>query len=438
MQTHFTPAQLADPHLREADSILRTCVHCGFCLSNCPTYALLGDERDSPRGRIYIIKDMLESGGPARASAVTHVDRCLSCLGCLSACPSGVDYMHLVDQARTHIERTYRRPLPERMLRQILLLVIPRPALFRLSLLLGWPFRWMWRVVPGRLGRMLQTMPARFDSPSSVHAPQVFVAEGPRRKRVALLTGCVQTVLGTRINEATIRILRRHGCEVVVARGAGCCGALAQHMGRDAVAQDYARANVRAWSDASIDTVVINASGCGTTVKDYGHLLAGDPAFAAIAESIATKTKDITELLVELGVHRAVAPPKGIEVAYHDSCSLQHGQRITREPRALLANAGFTVRDVGEAQYCCGAAGTYNILQPAISDSLGRRKTDNVLATGATAMACANLGCMLHLSRFSELPMVHTIELLDWAGGGPAPAALAEFGEFAPAPAPRS
>jgi glycolate oxidase iron-sulfur subunit len=424
MQTHFTTAQLADPHLREADSILRTCVHCGFCLSNCPTYALLGDERDSPRGRIYLIKDMLEGGGPARAATVTHIDRCLSCLGCLTACPSGVDYMHLVDQARAHIEETYRRPLFERVLRQVLLWIIPRPALFRVMLLVGWPFRVLAPLVPGRIGRLLATMPRRFDSPSPIHAPQVFPAEGPHKKRVALLTGCVQTVLGTRINEATIRVLRRHGCDVVVAKGAACCGALPQHMGRVPEAQAFARANVRAWTAAGIDAVAINASGCGTTVKDYGHLLADDPAIAEAARAIAAKTKDVTELLVELGAHRTIAAPRGVAVAYHDSCSLQHGQRVTREPRALLANAGFSVREVAEAQYCCGAAGTYNILQPAISDALAQRKTGNLLATGAQAMACANLGCMLHLGRFSDLPMVHTIELLDWAGGGPIPEAL--------------
>lgn len=424
MQTHFSATQLDDPHLREADSILRTCVHCGFCLSNCPTYALLGDERDSPRGRIYLIKDMLESGGPARPAAVTHVDRCLSCLGCLTACPSGVDYMHLVDQARAYIEETYTRPLHERLLRRILLWTIPRPWLFRLTLLLGWPFRWLGPLVPGRFGRLLKTMPLRFDSPSPIHAPQVFPAEGPRKHRVALLTGCVQSVLGTRINEATIRVLRRQGCDVVVARGAGCCGALPQHMGLPEEAKDFARANVRAWSDADVDAVVINASGCGTTVKDYGSLLAGDPEYAERARDIAAKTKDVTELLTELGMHRKTAQPTGVTVAYHDACSLQHGQRVTREPRALLANAGFTVRDTAEAQYCCGAAGTYNILQPRISDALGKRKAANIAETGAVVMACANLGCMLHLGRFSRMPMVHTVELLDWAQGGPKPAPM--------------
>lgn len=428
MQTTFTAKQLEDPHLREADGILRACVHCGFCLSNCPTYALLGDERDSPRGRIYLIKDMLESGGPARKAHVTHIDRCLSCLGCLTACPSGVDYMHLIDQARGHIERTYRRPWMERFLRALLGLVIPRPALFRLTLRLALPMRRFAFALPGRLRRMVEAAPAAIDRASTVNAPQVFAADGARKKRVALLTGCVQSVLGSDITEATVRALRRHGCEVVVADGAGCCGALPQHLGRDAEAKAFARANVRAWTAAGssdgIDAVVINASGCGTTVKDYRHLLADDPELAGQAAAIAAKARDVSELLVELGAHRPVSAPNGIAVAYHDSCSLQHGQGVTREPRALLASAGFTVRDVPEAQYCCGAAGTYNILQPKIADDLGRRKAANLVAAGAEVMACANLGCMLHLRRFSDLPMVHTVELLDWAGGGPKPKAL--------------
>ncbi len=422
MQTNFTTAQLADPHLKEADGILRACVHCGFCLSNCPTYALLGDERDSPRGRIYIIKDMLEKGGPASPTAVTHIDRCLSCLGCLTACPSGVDYMHLVDQARAYIEDTVQRPLFDRTLRAILAWVIPRPFAFRLAMLAAWPFRWMAPMMPGKLRGMLRSVPARIDSPSPVHRPQVFPAEGKRVRRVALHTGCVQTVLGARINEATIRVLRRHGCEVVVAAGAGCCGAAPHHLGKTAQAEDWARANVRAWSSVGeIDAVVINASGCGTTVKDYGHLLANDREFGPAAAALSAKTRDITELLTELGVHRTLQKPNGVAVAYHDSCSLQHGQKITREPRALLANAGFHIREVSESQYCCGAAGTYNILQPQIADQLGHRKAANIDATGAAVMACANLGCMLHLGRFTDLPLVHTVELIDWAEGGPTP-----------------
>lgn len=425
MQTNFTAAQLADPHVQEADGILRSCVHCGFCLSGCPTYAVLGDERDSPRGRIYLIKDMLESGAAPRETHVKHIDRCLTCLGCLTACPSGVDYMHLVDQARVHIEENYVRPLPERLLRRVLTFVLPRPALFRLSVQMALPFRRLAGALPGRLKRMVQTMPAKLDAASTVNRPQVFPAEGARKKRVALLTGCVQTVLGTRITESTVRVLRRVGCDVVVARGAGCCGAVDQHMGREDAAKKWARANIEAWlradAEAPIDAVVINASGCGTTVKDYGHLFRHDPLLAAAAQRISAMTRDVSELLTELGVHRSTQAPNGVTVAYHDSCSLQHGQRITREPRALLANAGYAVRDPLEGHLCCGAAGTYNILQPEISDKLGQRKAQRIEATGADVMACANMGCMLHLGRFTEVPLVHTIELLDWATGGPQP-----------------
>lgn len=429
MQTSFTTTQLADPHMKEADGILRACVHCGFCLSGCPTYAVLGDERDSPRGRIYLIKDMLESGAAPRETHVKHIDRCLTCLGCLTACPSGVDYMHLVDQARVHIEKNYTRPLPERLMRRLLALVLPRPALFRLSVQLTIPFRKLAFLAPGRLKRMVETAPKRLDAPSDVNRPQVFPAEGTRKKRVALLTGCVQTVLGTRITESTVRMLRRHGCEVVVARGAGCCGAVDQHMGREDAAKSWARANIEAWlradAESPIDAVLINASGCGTTVKDYGHLFQHDLQMAAKAKRISSITRDVTELLTELGVHRTTQAPSGVAVAYHDSCSLQHGQRITREPRALLANAGYTVRDPLEGHLCCGAAGTYNIMQPEISDKLGRRKADCLDATKADVMACANMGCMLHLGRFTDLPLVHTVELLDWATGGPKPEPLA-------------
>lgn len=429
MQTNFTAAQLADPHTKEADGILRTCVHCGFCLSGCPTYAVLADERDSPRGRIYLIKDMLESGAAPRETQVKHIDRCLTCLGCLTACPSGVDYMHLVDQARVHIEQNYARPMPERLLRRLLSLVLPRPALFRMSVQASMPFRRLAFLLPGRLKRMVETAPKHLDAPSPVNKPQVFPAVGARKKRVALLAGCVQTVLGTRITESTVRVLRRHGCEVVVARGAGCCGAVDQHMGREDAARQWARANIEAWlradAESSLDAVVMNASGCGTTVKDYGHLFQHEPQLAEAAKRISALTRDVTELLTELGVHRATQAPNGVTVVYHDSCSLQHGQRITREPRALLANAGYAVRDPLEGHLCCGAAGTYNILQPEISDKLGRRKADRLDATKADIMACANMGCMLHIARFTDLPLVHTVELLDWATGGPKPASLA-------------
>jgi glycolate oxidase iron-sulfur subunit len=287
MQTTFTKEQLANPDVAESEKILRRCVHCGFCTATCPTYVLLGDELDSPRGRIYLIKDMLENDRPASAQVVKHIDRCLSCLACMTTCPSDVHYMHLVDHARKHIEETYKRPLGDRALRSVLALVLPSPTLFRLALIgaeLARPFA---SLLPqhGKLGQvraMLGLAPARVPSPSPADRPQVFAAEGQRRIRVALLNGCAQQVLAPEINEATIRLLTRHGAEVVVARGAGCCGALTHHMGKEGLALRSARSNIDAWSrelaGPGLDAVVINASGCGTTVKDYGFMLREDPA----------------------------------------------------------------------------------------------------------------------------------------------------------------
>ena len=429
MLTNFTPRQLEDPATRESSGILRNCVQCGFCLPACPTHAEVGDELDSPRGRIFLIQHMLESGGPPPPETVRHIDRCLSCLGCAAACPSGVDYGHLVDHARVHIETHYRRPLADRLFRRLVSFVLPRPRLFRLALLLARPAALMSALLPRRLRGMVESLPARVDPPSPTSAPQVFAAEGGiARKRVAMLTGCAQQVLGTRINEATIRILRRHGCEVVVAAGTGCCGALTHHMGREAEARAAARANLAAWGrefdGQGLDAIVINASGCGTTVKDYGHLFANDPAWRDTAARIAGLAVDVSELLVELGVRADAAPAGAPVVAYHDACSLQHGQKLSAPPRALLAASGFDVREVAEGHMCCGAAGTYTLLQPDLSGRLGRRKAANVRATGAAVAAAGNLGCLLHLERFGGLQALHTVELLDWATGGPRPRAL--------------
>jgi glycolate oxidase iron-sulfur subunit len=427
MQTRFSPEQLADPRLREAEAILRKCVHCGFCLTACPTYAVLGDERDSPRGRIYLIQNMLEAGGPPTVETVRHVDRCLSCLGCVAACPSGVDYMHLIDQARAYIEDHHRRPFADRWMRTLVSWVLPHPRRFRAALAAARLARPFAALLPGRLRRMVETAPRRIDEPANGLAPQTFAAIGPRRKRVALLTGCVQQVLGSRINEATVRVLQRVGCEVVVADGAGCCGALTHHLGYADAARSTARHTLAAWWQEDrrdpLDAVVINASGCGTTVKDYGHLFAGDSEWELAAQRIASIARDVTEILADLGVE-AAAPAEAPAIAYHDSCSLQHGQRLSAPPRALLVSAGFDVREVAEGHMCCGSAGSYNLLQPALSDALGVRKGGHIAATGARAVACGNLGCMLQIERFGGLPAVHTVELIDWATGGPVPAPL--------------
>jgi len=430
MQTNFTLAQLADPDVAVSEKILRACVHCGFCTATCPTYVLLGDELDSPRGRIYLIKDMLENDRPATQEVVKHIDRCLSCLSCMTTCPSGVHYMHLVDHARVHVERTYRRPLSERLLRELIARVLPKPGLFRLSLLAGRlarPFAPLLAAVGlPRLAAMLRLVPDRVPSPGPDSGRRVFPALGARRGRVAILAGCANQVLAPSINAAAIRVLTRHGIEVVVA-GEGCCGALVHHMGREHQALAQARRAIDVWTRElegdGLDAILITASGCGTTVKDYGFMLRTDAAYAEKAARISSLTRDVTEFLARLELGFAPGRP-ALRVAYHAACSLQHGQKITRQPKDLLAKSGFQLREVPEAHLCCGSAGTYNMLQPAIADRLLARKAANIARTDAQVIATGNIGCMAQIGRATRIPIVHTVELIDWASGGPAPQAL--------------
>jgi len=426
VQTNFSPEQLRDPATAEANGVLRTCVHCGFCTATCPTYQVLGDELDSPRGRIYLIKDMLETGRPADAKTVKHVDRCLSCLACMTTCPSGVNYMHLVDHARDYIEKTYRRPFMDRMLRRVLAWVIPHPTRFRLALLgakIAQPFA---RIVPdARLRAMLAMAPKTIPPVSRNDDPQVFTAEGTKRMRVALMTGCAQKALNTDINDATIRVLRRLGCEVVIAQGMGCCGALTHHMGKADMAHASAANNIRAWmaekSGEGLDAVVINTSGCGTTVKDYGHMFLHS-ALAKDAATISAMTMDISELLVKIGLPEG--HKKNLRVAYHAACSLQHGQQIKSAPKDLLKRAGFEVVEPADSHLCCGSAGTYNLLQPEISGQLKARKVKTLEARKPDIISAGNIGCMMQIGSATRTPVVHTVELLDWATGGPKPKAL--------------
>ncbi|MBT3360069.1 MAG: glycolate oxidase subunit GlcF [Rhodospirillales bacterium] len=427
MQTHFSLAQLAEPRTAEANDIFRACVHCGFCTATCPTFVLLGDELDSPRGRIYMLKDMLEKDKPASKHLVKHVDRCLTCLSCTTTCPSGVDYMHLVDQGRARIEETYTRPLADRLLREMLAFVLPNPKLFRLSLWGAWFARPFAGLMPGRLKGMVGMAPKTIPRASTSARPQVHAAQGPKRMRVALLVGCAQQVLRPVINEATIRLLTRHGCEVVVAEGAGCCGALVHHMGREDEARAKALANVKAWTRElegdGLDAVVINASGCGTTVKDYGHLLKDDADWADAAARIGELAKDVTEVLSSVKLKVSEGGERPI-VAYHSACSMQHGQQLRDEPKQLLRDAGFEVREPAEGHICCGSAGTYNLLQPKLAAQLQARKAANIVALEADVVAAGNLGCMVQIGDGIDLPIVHTVELLDWATGGPKPQTL--------------
>jgi glycolate oxidase iron-sulfur subunit len=435
MQTNFSPAVLADSHMRASEKIVRSCVHCGFCTATCPTYLLRGDELDSPRGRIYLIKDMLENQRPATALEVKHVDRCLSCLACMTTCPSGVHYMHLVDHARAYIEATYQRPWADRLLRAALARVLPSRGLFRAALLLakmGRPFAPVAAAIPehgAKLAAMLalapKTIPARVETegPGEFRASRAYA----KRRRVALLTGCAQAVLAPEINAATIRLLNRSGVDVVLPKGEGCCGSLVHHMGREARALAQARANIDVWireiDGGGLEAIVVTASGCGTTIKDYGFMLRDDPLYAEKAARISALAKDVTEYLASLDL--PFASSEKLVVAYHSACSMQHGQKITGAPKLLLRRAGYTVREVPEGHICCGSAGTYNLLQPEIAGQLRARKAGNIARVKPDVIAAGNIGCITQIGSGTDIPIVHTAELLDWACGGPRPARLA-------------
>ncbi len=426
MQTTFIEKQLQDPAIQRSNEILRSCVHCGFCTATCPTYQVLGDELDSPRGRIYLIKDMLENDRVPDEKTVKHIDRCLSCLACMTTCPSGVHYMHLVDHAREYIENNYKRPLSDRVLRWVLAQILPYPMRFRWALIgakLGRPFRFL--MPDARLRAMLDMAPKHIPPVSRNDDPQSFEPIGPHRKRVALMTGCAQKALNTDINDATIRLLTRLGCEVVVAEGAGCCGALTHHMGKSRDSHAAAAANVRAWmremDGNGLDAIVINTSGCGTTVKDYRHMFRND-ALAEDAARVSAIAMDVSEVLMQLELPEQ--SDQDLTVAYHAACSLQHGQQIKTYPKDLLKRAGFKVVEPADSHLCCGSAGTYNLMQPEISGQLKQRKVKTLEAKRPDIIAAGNIGCMMQIGSATEVPIVHTVELLDWATGGPKPRAL--------------
>lgn len=421
METHFSSDQLRQPALKIANDILRTCVHCGFCTATCPTYVMLGDELDSPRGRIYLMREMLQKDGAPNArpdaKVVKHVDRCLSCLSCMTTCPSGVDYMHLVDHARNHIEASFTRPLPERLLRAILAVVLPNAKLFRLSLIgarLAQPFK---ALLPGRLKGMVAMAPAKLPKLDPVGRVE---AQGETKMRVVLMPGCAQKVLEPRINQAAARLLSRLGAEVVEPETVGCCGALVHHMGREHAAAEQAKANIEAIEKLDPSLITITASGCGSVVKDYGHMLKDDPQWAARAAKISAITRDISEVVAELGLDgvQDFAKPR---VAYHAPCSMQHGQNIGDLPASLLQQAGFAVSHPKDAHLCCGSAGTYNIMQPDLAEKLGRKKADSLDVLNADVVATGNIGCLIQIGNYAGKPVVHAVELLDWATGGPSP-----------------
>ena len=447
MRTQFSPTQLRDAEMAQSEKILRACVHCGFCNATCPTYLQTGDENDGPRGRIYMMREMLQSKAAPDARTVAHIDSCLSCLGCATTCPSGVDYMRLADHARAHIETHYRRPVFERMFRATLGFVLPHPARFAFAVRLGRLAAPFSRLLPKRLARMIamasfgsqeRLMSLRgaqrrgnpeshakalpFDSGSPRFArddKEVALAQGETKKvRVALLNGCVQPTLAPEINAATIRLLTRLGVEVVAPENAGCCGALSHHLGQTDTSKDFARANIRAWMECAnsggLDAILITASGCGTQVKDYGHMLRDDTTYAEDAAHISAITQDISEFLSDLDLPEP-AHRQDVRVAYHAACSLQHGQKLSGKAESLLHKAGFDVLIPRDAHLCCGAAGSYTLLQPEMSERLAQNKAENLLALQPDFIATGNIGCQVQIAGVTQTPTLHWVQLLDMA-----------------------
>ena len=424
MQTHFDDAQLAEPHIADCEQALRKCVHCGFCSATCPTYVLTGDELDSPRGRIQLIQNMLESGDAPTAETVHHLDRCLSCLGCKTTCPSDVNYDQLIDTARAHIEKTYPRPYLDRQVRRLLGWLLPRPAYFRLALLFAYMGRPIKNWLPAPFQMMLDLAPDQWPRPNFADFGTVFPAEGDRKWRVIMLRGCVQSVLDQETNASAIRILNRHGVEVLVPSGSNCCGALPHHLGQEEAAEEWAMKTAIAWSKGNllneVDHIVATASGCGSVLKDYGQIYRGNPDLAETADTIGRKSIDIVEMLGKLEL-KHVSLPRKFRVAYHGACSLRHGQGIDELPRKLLADAGYDVLDIPDAHLCCGSAGTYNIMQPELSKALAKRKVSNIRKLNPDLVASANVGCSVQLSSRMDIGVGHTVQFLDWATGGPRP-----------------
>ncbi len=426
MQTKFTKKQLEDHEVSNSEQILRKCVHCGFCNATCPTYQVLGDELDGPRGRIYLIKDMLENSKPANEKIVKHIDRCLSCYACMTTCPSGVNYMHIIDHARNHIERTYQRPWLDKTLRQILSLVLPNTKLFRLMALMVKIAKPISFLMPSKIKNMMALMPAKFPKPvlknKNVYKPKDKVVA-----RVILLTGCVQKVISPQINESTINILNRHGVEVYVAKEAGCCGSLNHHLGKEDLAKESFIKNINAWYDICqkkpIDAILVNTSGCGTTLKDYGFIFEHHPdkELSKKAKMISEMSKDVTEYLGKNIKLNFKTSGKTHKIAYHSACSMQHGQKVHQQPLDLLKQSGSEILEIPDGHLCCGSAGTYNLLQGDLAKELLKRKVTNINKIKPDFIAAGNIGCITQISTGTTIPIVHTIELLDWFTGGNQP-----------------
>jgi len=434
METHFSKQQLKDKDNKSSEEILRKCVHCGFCNTTCPTYDLLGDELDGPRGRIYLIKDMIENNKPANEKIVKHIDRCLSCYSCMTTCPSGVNYMHLIDHGRKHIEKTYKRPFSDRFTRNLLSQIIPYPLRFKIIGMLTLFIKPISFIFPKKLREMIKLMPINFPK-RNLPKMKIYPAEKRKKRvaRVALLTGCVQQVISPQINESTIRLLNRHNIEVVVPKGIGCCGSLDHHLGKSDLAKETFKKNILIWYDEylknGLDAIISNTSGCGTTLKDYGFIFRWDDDLKKKAKKISELTKDISEYLdqnVKLNFikNKNKENNRGYKIAYHSACSMQHGQKIHDIPMNLIKKTGNKVFDIPEGHFCCGSAGTYNLLQNDIAKKLLKNKILNIDKINPEFIATGNIGCITQISNGTNIPILHTVEVIDWYTGGPKPKIL--------------
>jgi glycolate oxidase iron-sulfur subunit len=431
---HLTQLEAAKPssfdaHQPPSKELIEDCVHCGFCLPACPTYVLWGEEMDSPRGRIYMMKKALEGQAPLDQRFQLHMDNCLGCMACMTACPSGVQYSKLIEDTRAQVERNIPRSTDDNFFRTMLFWTFPYAGRLRLIALpmlvyqrsgLQWLVRatGVLKLLPKRMAAMEALLP-RVPGSLFRRLPRQVAAKATARRRVGMLSGCVQQVFFQHVNEATARVLAAEGCEVVIPQAQGCCGALMVHSGLEEQASGMARQMIAAFEAANVDTIVINAAGCGSTMKEYGHLLRNDPAWAARAAAFSAKCKDISEILAELPA-QATRHALPMRVAYHDACHLRHAQGIFEEPRSLLATIpGLEVAEIEEASLCCGSAGVYNLLHPEPANQLGDRKVQNLLATKAEAVVSANPGCLLQLMNglrrkgLATMPTFHMVELLD-------------------------
>ncbi|WP_019502299.1 glycolate oxidase subunit GlcF [Pseudanabaena sp. PCC 6802] len=418
-----------DPKLIDA------CVHCGFCLSTCPSYRVIGKETDSPRGRIYLMDAINEGKIPLSDASAQHFDSCLGCLACVTTCPSGVQYDKLIAATRPQVERQHQRSLTERLLRQLIFAIFPYPKRLRALLAplaiyqklglqkLVRSTGLLDRLLPRQLAAMESVLPAISPQAFQDSLPQVIPAQGDRRYRVGMILGCVQRVFLPHVNDATVRVLTANGCEVVIPPTQGCCAALTHHQGQDAQTQELARQTIDTFADTNVDAIIINASGCGHTLKEYGHILQDDPEYAEAAKRFASKVKDVQEFLDAVGLTAKLSPlqDEPLAVVYQDACHMLHGQKISLEPRRLLRQIpGIQLREPMDAALCCGSAGVYNILQPEVADELGQMKVQNLVNTKASAIASANVGCTIQIRKHLQLqsqavPVMHPMELLDYS-----------------------